>query len=119
PAGTVAVQVTRTNGEHAQASFSFVENQPVIQSLNPRSQSVQQSGTVTIVGSGFAPGIAVEFGSQTPAPQSLTATSFQVIVAPQPVGAAQVRLSYPSGHQATATYEFVDSTLPPRKVFAT
>jgi hypothetical protein len=119
PAGTAAVQVTRTNGEHAQASFSFVENQPVIQSFSPPALDAQQSALVTVTGTGFAAGIQVEFGNATPAAQNVTATSFGVTVGPQPAGAALVRLSYPSGHQTTATYEFVDAIATPKKVFTT
>ena len=110
-AGTVAAKVTRTNGEFAQKNFTFVENQPVISSFSPVALEAGQSGVVTVTGSGFAPGLSVTFGNQTPTAQNVTATSFQVNVGPQTAGAKQVQVSYPSGKQAMATYEFVDSSV--------
>ena len=110
-AGTVAATVTRTNGQSAQRDFTFVQNQPAITSFSPVFLLIGQSGLVTVTGSGFASGLSVSFGSQTPTPQSVTATSFQVNVGPQSAGGKQVQVSYPSGNHATGTFEFVDSSV--------
>jgi hypothetical protein len=120
PAGTVPVQVTLANGETDSDSFAFTNFQPIITSLAPQAQNNNQTGTVTITGSGFAPGLAVSFGSQNPVPQNLTPTSFDVSVGPQAPGVVSVTVSYPSGLQDTeaSAFNFFDGT-GAKRVFTT
>jgi len=117
PVGTVNVVVTRANGEDASASFDFAEHQPVIASLSALDAPASSAVTVTVTGSGFKPGLSVSFGSESPVPQNLTPTSFQVTVGPQTPAQVTVTASYPSGNQATALFAF--TAVPPRIVFVT
>ena len=60
---------------------------------------------VTITGTNFdEPGLSVSFGSETPTPVNVTATSFQVTVGPQPWGSKSVLVSLGNGESAQATY---------------
>jgi hypothetical protein len=117
PVGTVAARVTRTNGEFAEKNFTFAETLIGITSMSPASLNFQQSGVVAVTGFGFQPGITVTLGSESPTPQNVTATSFQVTVGPQSTGAKPVLVTL-GAREATATFEFVDPSLS-RKVFAT
>lgn len=121
PAGIVPVEVTRTNGESASTSFEFSVNQPLIDSFDPEFLPEQTGGTITIHGSGFASGVAVTFGSESPTPVNVTPTSLDVTVGPQPAGVVDVTVFFPgppSGGSDTATFGFVD-TSQPKRVFVT
>jgi len=62
--------------------------------------------TVQVQGENFEPGTSVVFGSQSPAPQNLTPTSFDVDVGPQAEGTANVEVTLPNGESASATFDF-------------
>ena len=104
--GTASVALTRANGESATSSFDFVQNVPAIGSLDPPEAPGAAMLTVTIAGSGFAPGLEVSFGSENPAPQNLTPTSFDVMVGGQTPGFVAVEVSYPSGQSDSAEFLF-------------
>lgn len=84
---------------------------PFIASLSPSQAIAEATLTVTVEGSGFQPGLSVEFGSETPTPSALDFGSFEVEVGPQPVGTAEVVLTQTNGETATAAFEFLSSTL--------
>lgn len=117
-AGTKSVVLTRANGESASHSYQMVNLQPTITSLAPAFMDATATQVVTLSGSGFVNGLSVAFGSENPTPASLTPTSFQVTVGPQPPGVVTVTVSYPSGLQATKPFSFID-TSSPKTVFAT
>jgi hypothetical protein len=111
PEGSTPVQVTLLNGKNDSANFSFVENQPLITSIDPTFGPADATTLVTITGSGFLPGLLVSFGSENPVPASLTPTSFDVSVGPQSPGSGvSVVASYPSGKQDSTSFEFVDTS---------
>lgn len=115
--GEASVVVTNPNAETDQASFPF--RVAAISGFDPPTADFDDTTTITVNGSGFAPGLQVSFGSEMPTVQNLTPTSFEVDVGPQAVGAATVTVSYPGGQAADqATFEFVDDTLV-RRVFVT
>lgn len=118
PEGTAPVQVTRANGESADASYAFLDPTPVVASLVPELADASATTLVTVNGSGFLSTIDVAFGSESPTPQNLTETSFQVSVGPQPAGAVDVVVSLPSGKQDSAEFVFFDDANP-RLAFAT
>jgi len=118
PEGTAPVVVTRANGESASASYAFLDPTPVVTSLVPALADASATTLVTVNGSGFLSTIDVAFGSESPTPQNLTETSFQVSVGPQPPGAVDVVVSLPSGRQDSAEFVFFDDANP-KLVFAT
>jgi hypothetical protein len=119
-AGTKTVTVTRTNGQSATTTFQFATNQPVITSFEPDFLIAGTGGTIKIHGSGFQPGIAVTFGSESPTPQNITPTSLQIAVSPHPVGVVDVTVYYPGpgGASDTKSFAFVDDSTS-RIVFVT
>jgi hypothetical protein len=70
---------------------------PVLTEVSPPTGLTTTASTVTVLGSNFEPGLAVVFGSQSPAPQNLTPTSFQVAVGPAPAGAVDVQVTRLNG----------------------
>lgn len=80
---------------------------PAITSRVPSSADAFALTTVTVQGVNFQPGLSVQFGTQSPAPQNLTSTSFQVVVGPQPVGTATVTVTLPNGEHAGTTFSFI------------
>lgn len=77
--------------------------------ITPRALAVEpdlalfaDTSTVTVQGSGFQPGLAVVFGSETPTPTNLTATSFDVTVGPQDPGLATVTVTNTNGESSLA-----------------
>ncbi len=83
---------------------------PRIFSLVPTSADAFAITTVTISGQNFQPGLSVQFGTQSPAPQSLTPTSFQVVVGPQTVGVASVTVTLPNGESRSSSFNFIAVT---------
>lgn len=81
---------------------------PTITALDPPAMAADANATVTVLGSSFEPGMSVVFGSEAPAPQGLTPTSFDVVVGPQTVGTADVQVTRANGESASATFEFQD-----------
>jgi hypothetical protein len=118
PAGVKTVTLTLANGQSDGATFPFLENVPVISSITPPSALAQSTTLVTVTGSGFAGGLEVSFGSQVVTPTSITPTSFQATVGPQPRGTVTVTVGYPSGQQDTDLFWF-DDPANPRAVFVT
>lgn len=70
---------------------------PFLTDVAPTSGLTTIATTVTVSGGNFEPGLAVVFGSQSPTPQNLTPTSFQVSVGPQAAGAADVQVTRLNG----------------------
>jgi hypothetical protein len=108
--------ITLPNGETGTASFSSVEHQPSITSFSPPDAAFDSTETVTISGTNFYEGIAVDFGSESPVPTNVSLTSMDVQVGPQALGQASVTVSYSSGKFATTSFEFRGSN---RVVFVT
>jgi hypothetical protein len=70
---------------------------PTLTGVAPPTGLTTTATTVTVSGTNFEPGLAVQFGSEVPTPQSLTPTSFQVSVGPQPAGAVDVQVTRLNG----------------------
>jgi hypothetical protein len=70
---------------------------PVLTNVSPPSGPTTAASTVTVSGANFEPGLAVVFGSQSPTPQSLTPSSFQVSVGPAPAGKVDVQVTRLNG----------------------
>jgi hypothetical protein len=80
---------------------------PTLAGFLPPSLLEQTSASVTVTGTNFdEPGLAVAFGSQTPTPTSVTPTSFQVSVGPQPPGSAPVVISLANGESVEGSFTF-------------
>jgi hypothetical protein len=80
---------------------------PTIASFNPTKMNEQTTGTVTVTGTNFdEPGLAVVFGTQTPTPSNVTATSFDVNVGPQSPSIASVVVSLGNAESAQTSYVF-------------
>jgi len=106
PVGDSTVTITLPNGEIASTSYSRTASL-AISGLDPPGNTADVTLTVTVTGTGFAPGLVVDaFGSETPAPMNLTPTSFQVQVGPQAAGVVPVEISIPNGETASSSFEF-------------
>jgi hypothetical protein len=70
---------------------------PKLTDVSPASGPTTAASTVTVSGANFEPGLAVVFGSQSPTPQNLTPSSFQVSVGPAPAGAVDVQVTRLNG----------------------
>ena len=73
---------------------------PVLIEVDPPTGLTTTASTVTVEGANFEAGLSVVFGSQTPSPQNLTPTSFQVVVGPAPAGAVDVQVTRLNGETA-------------------
>jgi hypothetical protein len=98
--------ISDPSGESDSAPFSFFDTPPVIASLSPNFAGSTVTSVVTVNGSGFLPGLMVQFGSETPTPTSFTPTSFDVSVGPQPVGTVTVLLTNPNSTTDSADFDF-------------
>lgn len=117
--GTAAVTVTRSNGESASSSFDFFLLVPSISSYSPVEFDETQTGTITVTGQNFYPGMTVQFGSQTPTPSNVTATSFDIALASaEPPGNPLVTVTLPNG-KSTNDSGFLVNTAAPRAIFIT
>lgn len=106
PAGNVNVDVTRINGEADGTTFDFFPH-PTIAGFVPAQGQSGYPQNVTVQGTNFEAGMTVQFGSETPTPINLTATSFDVTVGPQTAGVATVELTLPDGGSDSAGFEFL------------
>jgi hypothetical protein len=79
---------------------------PVVSGVNPLGVYASLTTTVTVSGQNFAPGLSVAFGSETPPPTDLTATSFKVAVGPQSAGPANVVVTLANGESDSFTGAF-------------
>lgn len=70
---------------------------PIVTLVNPPSAPSSATTSVTVEGANFQAGLTVVFGSQTPAPSGISATSFGVQVGPQQPGFASVEVTLPNG----------------------
>jgi hypothetical protein len=81
---------------------------PQIAGFAPPEVVAGQVATVTVNGLNFdEPGLSVAFGTQTPTPINLTATSFDVSVGPQAQGTVSVVVSLGNGESDQSTFPFV------------
>jgi hypothetical protein len=120
PEGTVGVTVTLPNAEVGSSSFDFFLLVPQIDSFSPARFDQGQPGTVTVAGQNFYPGMTVDFGSQTPTPTNVTATSFDVSIAgTEPPAFVSVTVTLPNGKDTTNSTGFEVSVGSPRVIFAT
>ena len=62
--------------------------------------------TVSASGTNFEAGMTVAFGSESPVPMSMTATTFDVQVGPQPAGFKNVTVTRLNGESASQTFPF-------------
>lgn len=119
PEGTVDVSVTLPNGESDVIPFDFFFLEPAIESFSPSRFDEGETGTVTVTGQNFISGMTVDFGSQSPTPTNLTATSFDVDVAAEPPGPVSVTVTLPNGKSTTDDTGFEVSVGAPRVIFVT
>ncbi len=70
---------------------------PSITGTSPSTALFSSTGSVNVNGTFFQPPLSVVFGNQTPTPTSVTSTSFQVIVGPQPTGPASIQVTNANG----------------------
>jgi len=78
---------------------------PTITSFVPSAIPFGEQDTVHVQGTFFEPGIAVVFGSQTPAPSNVTSTGFDVFVGPQ-LGTVPVTVTRLNGESDSASFSF-------------
>ena len=79
---------------------------PRITGFVPPSADGFVTTSVEVQGLSFLAGLTVAFGSETPTPTSVTPTSFQVEVGPQPEGTVSVVVTNPGGETATTSFDF-------------
>ena len=109
--GTVPVIVTLPNGEVANSTFTFTRVIPSITGFVPATSPELTAATVTVQGTNFEPGQTVTFGSEAPAPQNLTPTSFDVSLSGvQEDGTVPVVVTLPHGESDTANFTFTPIT---------
>ena len=97
------------------SSYPFLYVQPDITSLSPPNAPWTETSTITVLGSGFEPGLTVDFGTESPTPQALTPTQFTVQVGPQAFSTIDVRVTNPNGLFDEEPFAFVRE----RTVFVT
>ena len=67
------------------------------------------AGMVTITGTGFLTGLSVQAGPESPAPQNLTSTGFDITIgAAQSPGPASITVTNPNAESAVSTMYFYD-----------
>lgn len=81
---------------------------PTVSDLTPEAAVAGSITNVTISGTSFDPAMTVNFGSQSPTPQNVTPTQFDVDVGPQSFGFADVEVVLANGESALlpAAFEF-------------
>ena len=79
---------------------------PAISGFDPSAAEGSVTSSVEVQGTGFLPGLSVVFGSETPTPTNVTATSFDVSVGPQSQGAASVIVTNPNGESGNGGFAF-------------
>ena len=86
---------------------------PIVTGTSPPSALAGEVTTVSVQGSNFEPGLSVVFGSQSPSPTNVTATSFDVVVGPQIPVAVPVQVTLPNGSTGLALdiFEFTGSVV--------
>lgn len=83
---------------------------PIVNGVTPPSTLNTVASGVTVQGLNFVAGLTVQFGSQTPTPSNVTATSFDVTVGPQPSGVKTVLVTLPNLESGSGSFSF-DPTL--------
>jgi hypothetical protein len=85
---------------------------PTITGTSPTSGLANSVFDVQVSGTSFQPGLAVQFGSQTPAAQSVTPTSFVVTVGPRSAGSVNIQVTLPNGERAPSpgTFNFAPAS---------
>jgi len=106
PEGIASVSVTLPNAENVQSSFDFFFLEPTITGFSPTTADGFETTLVQVQGTNFAPGMAVSFGTENPTPTNLTATSFDVMVGPQPEGTASVSVTLPNAKNVQSSFDF-------------
>lgn len=86
---------------------------PTVTQITPSTGSDATPTPVTVTGTNFQAGLAFTIGSQTPSASSLTPTSFQAIVGPQPAGTVNVSVTLANGQSASLPGAFTFVTPPP------
>ena len=103
PAGTIDVTVTTDLGTSNGASYTYVDI-PTITSVEPNFGLLAGNETVTITGSGFVPGLTVNFGPSAVAPDFITVDSDTQLTVLTPTGDAPgtvaVTITNPAGTSA-------------------
>lgn len=108
PVGSVAVTVTRPDGQAATApgTFTAMAPTPVISAVTPASGPTSGGTSVTITGSQFVSGATVTIGGAPAAVASLTSTAIVVTTPARAAGAADVKVTNPGGPSATRAAAF-------------
>lgn len=83
---------------------------PTLTSLTPTSGPI--GTTVTLAGTGFVPGMSIQFGAATAAPTTSTATSATALV-PATLPAGTVNVSVRVGMQTSGSRSFTVTAMPP------
>ncbi len=87
---------------------------PTLSAVDPATAAFAFPTTVSVSGTNFEAGMSVSFGSQSPTPTNVTATSFDVVVGPQDLGPVTVQVTRLNGESDSAAglFSFVNP-LPP------
>jgi hypothetical protein len=109
PAGPVTVGVTTPGGAADLADAYTYVVAPVLTSLTPTEGPAGGGTTVTLTGSGFAPGMTVAFGGRAAAVGAVTATSATVTAPVHEPGAVDVSVSTAGGRATlAAAYRYLE-----------
>ena len=98
---------TLVDSEEIALGFDMNLATPRALTATPNAAAFLDTTAVTVQGTGFRPGLSVAFGSQTPAPSNITATSFDVTVGPQGTGPANVTVTNINGQTSIANAIFL------------
>lgn len=105
--GAVAVTVTNPDGQGGTlaAGFAYLAPAPMVLRVTPAGGPASGGGTVTVTGSGFAPGCTVAMGYATATVQSQTATTLVVTAPANTAGwQAPVAVTNPDGQSGPGTF---------------
>lgn len=110
-AGSVSLVVTNPDAQTATVGFLYVNPPPTIASVTPNQGSVSGGTAVTVSGSGFLGGIALEFGGVAATGVTLTSgTSLTAVSPPHSAGVKDVRVVNTDLQEATLgaafTYDY-------------
>ncbi len=112
--GTVDVTVIAAGGTSATSPYDVFTYVPTVSAISPSAGPLGGNTLVTITGTGFTPGTAVDFGMNNPA-TNITVVSATTITAtsPQGTGTLDVTVTTLSGTSAASTADVFRYAPPP------